>query len=140
MAFSKQKYPEVTVGGLVFNRRGELLLAKSWKWKNKLTIPGGHIEMGETAEEALKREIKEEIGVEVESPEFLMYQDAIGPKNFHKKKHFLFLDFVCKLKSGKARPDKDELDSIIWTKPENALKLDIDSFTRKSIKKYLKKE
>ena len=33
---------------------------------NRWTVPGGHIELGETVEETLKREIKEEIGLEIE--------------------------------------------------------------------------
>lgn len=37
------KYPEITVGALILNPFGEMLLLKSHKWRNKLVIPGGHI-------------------------------------------------------------------------------------------------
>ena len=43
----KQKFPEPIVGGLIFNKKGELLLVKSPKWLNRYSIPGGHIEVGE---------------------------------------------------------------------------------------------
>ena len=52
---SEQQYPEPTVGGLVFDPDGRLLLVRSPKWLGKLVIPGGHIEMGETMEQALTK-------------------------------------------------------------------------------------
>ena len=54
----KQRYPEPTVGALIFNTENKLLLVQSHKWRNKYVIPGGHIELGETHVAALKREIK----------------------------------------------------------------------------------
>ncbi|ADL12770.1 NUDIX hydrolase [Acetohalobium arabaticum DSM 5501] len=56
------KYPEPTVGAVIFNPDDEILLCKSNKWDNKYVIPGGHIELGERMEKALIREIKEEKG------------------------------------------------------------------------------
>ncbi|MBI5072419.1 NUDIX domain-containing protein, partial [Candidatus Woesearchaeota archaeon] len=52
--------PTVTVGPLIFNKEGKLFLMQSPKWRNKWVIPGGKIELGETMEQAVKREIKEE--------------------------------------------------------------------------------
>ena len=72
-----QVFPEPTVGGLIVNNEGKILLAKSHKWFDKYTLPGGHIEIGETMEEALKREVKEEVGLDVEVIEFLTMQEAI---------------------------------------------------------------
>ncbi len=61
----KQQQPEPTVGALIFNPQGKLFLVKSYKWGNKYTIPGGHIELGENIKQALKREIKEETGMDI---------------------------------------------------------------------------
>ncbi len=52
------------VGGCIRNEFGEILLQKRSD-KNKWGFPGGAIELGESAEEAAKREIKEETGLEV---------------------------------------------------------------------------
>ena len=51
------RYPEPTVGAIIFNPDNKILLCKSHKWNNKYIIPGGHIELGTKMEAALKREI-----------------------------------------------------------------------------------
>ncbi len=57
------KYPrgvEVVVGVIIENPKGEILLVKSPKWGNKWTIPGGHVDAGESITQAVIREAKEE--------------------------------------------------------------------------------
>lgn len=41
---SEQKYPEPTVGALIFNKEGKLLLVKSPKWFDKYVILGGRVD------------------------------------------------------------------------------------------------
>lgn len=55
--------------GIVFNNENQVLLIKKARgaYKNKLDLPGGGIEYGENAEETLKREFEEEVGVKIES-------------------------------------------------------------------------
>jgi len=134
------RYPEPTVGGLILNRNGQVLLAKSSKWKNRFTLPGGHIELGETIEAALKREIKEEVGLEVKPIRLLLMQEAIYSEEFYKPKHFLFLDFLCETETADVKVDKDEIQEFVWADPEKALEMNVDSFTRRTIKRYLETE
>ncbi|MEW6407827.1 MAG: NUDIX domain-containing protein [Patescibacteria group bacterium] len=138
MRRNKQKYPEVTVGALIKNKKGEILLIRSPKWGNRFTLCGGHIEMGETAERALKREIREEVGLEIKNPRLLKVYDAIYPKEFWKKKHFIFLDYLCEAKTGKPKLDGREATKFIWADPLKALKLFIDQYTQQAILEYLK--
>ena len=57
----RQVYPEPTVGALIINSENKILLVKSHKWMNgKYSVPGGHVEIGESFEEAIIREVKEE--------------------------------------------------------------------------------
>ena len=89
---AEQQYPEPTCGALIFNPAGKIFLMKSHKWKDKYVIPGGHIELGEKMEDALKREIKEETGLDVFDIEFLFFQEFIFGEEFLKKRHFIFFD------------------------------------------------
>lgn len=133
----EQVYPEPTVGALIVNKEGKVLLAKSHKWFDKYTLPGGHIEIGETMEEALRREVKEEVGLDVEVVEFLTMQEAIFAKEFYKKKHFIFFDFLCRVKDPNVKLDHDELQNYIWEYPGMAFNQGVDSFTRRTLEKYL---
>jgi nucleoside triphosphatase len=134
-----QSYPEPTVGALIVNTEGKILLAKSHKWFDKYTLPGGHIEIGETMEEALKREVKEEVGLEVDVVEFLTMQEAIFAKEFYRKRHFIFFDFLCRASDQSVKLDKDELQEYIWEYPGQAFNLNLDSFTLKTVAKYLQR-
>ena len=134
-----QTYPEATVGALVVNERGEVLIVRSHKWGDKYTVPGGHIELGERAEDAIRREVKEETGLEAEPVELLIVQQAIYPKDFHKHEHYVFMDFVLKAKSSKVQLDGRELQDYVWVRPEEALKLDLEEYTRNFVLKYLEK-
>lgn len=136
----KNSFPEPTVGALIVNKKGQLLLVRSKKWGGKLTIPGGHVEMGESLGKALKREIKEEIGLDINVLGLLLVLDAIKPENYHKKgKHFIFLDFLARAKSEKVKVDGKEMQEFMWVEPDKALKRkDVEGYTRKLVRKYLK--
>lgn len=134
----KQKYPELTVGALIVNKKGEILLVKSPKWFDNYTIPGGHAELGEHLETALIREIQEEVGLDIEIKKLLNWQEAIYSKEFYTPKHFIFFAYYCTTDNPKVKIDGREIIEFVWIKPEKASKLKIDSFTRKTIGEYLK--
>jgi nucleoside triphosphatase len=138
-ASQNQVYPEPTVGGLIVSKEGKILLAKSHKWFDKYTLPGGHIEVGETMREAVAREVKEEVGLDVEVAEVLLVQEAIFAEEFWKRKHFIFFDFLCKSKDMQVKLDGREIQEYIWEYPGAAFRLNLDSFTKKTIEKYLQR-
>jgi nucleoside triphosphatase len=137
MSGRTHRYPEPTVGALILNRRGQVLLAKSIKWLDRFTLPGGHIELGETVEEALKREIREEVGLEIEIIRFLQFQEAIYSPEFIHRKHFIFLDFLCKAKTDRVQVDNKEIQDFRWVDPQKALEMNVEPFSKKTIAKYL---
>ena len=133
---SNQQYPEPTCGALIFNPAGEIFLMKSHKWNNAYVIPGGHVELGETLEDALKREIKEETGLDIFDIQFICFQEFIYDKEFWKKKHFIFFDFACKTRATDVTMNS-EGQEFIWVAPDDALKLSVEPYTKKAIETYL---
>ena len=134
---SKQRYPEPTVGALILNARGEMLLVKSVKWGDRFTVAGGHVEVGETLEAALKREIKEEVGLEIRDVRLLMIQQAIFSRDFFRPRHFIFFDYVCRAVGDKPKADGMEIQSFRWVHPKKALDLRLEKFTRRMVRRYL---
>jgi nucleoside triphosphatase len=134
-----QVFPEPTVGAMIVNNQGKILLAKSHKWFDRYTLPGGHIEVGETMADAVKREVKEEVGLDVDVVDMLLIQEAIFAPEFYKKKHFIFIDFYCKSKDEQVKLDQKEIQDYIWVYPGAAYNLKLDSFTRKTLDKFLER-
>jgi phosphoribosylformimino-5-aminoimidazole carboxamide ribotide isomerase len=138
---NKQRYPEPTVGALIFNREGRALLVKSNKWRDKYCVPGGHIELGETMEDALRREIKEETGLDIYDVEFALMQEFIFDEAFYEQRHFIFLDFVCKTDASEEQVVLNfESQEFVWVSLEEALKLPLDPYTRRLIKELNRQE
>jgi nucleoside triphosphatase len=134
----EQAFPEPTVGILIINPKGELLLLKSHKWPGRYVVPGGHVELGEEIEQTVIREAKEETGLDVRDLLFLCWQEFIYDSSFWKRRHFLFFDYACRTESSEVRLN-DEAEETLWIDPAKALELPIDSYTRVSILEYLKK-
>jgi len=135
---SNRHFPAPTVGVLIFNPAGELLLVRSHKWHGKWTIPGGHIELWERMEDALVREAKEETGLDVTDPEFLLFQQIIYDDAFWKKRHFIFFNFACRTESIKVVLNH-EAEEYRWVMPEKALTIEIERYLVRAIRRYLEK-
>jgi nucleoside triphosphatase len=135
----QQQYPEPTVGALIIDREGKLFLMKSHKWLGKYVVPGGHIELGESLEEALRREVKEETNLQIDEIEFLCFQEFIYDDSFWERSHFIFFDFACKMKSGEVLLN-DEAEEYLWIEPEKAFNLSLDGYTGRAIEEYLKRQ
>lgn len=131
-----QKFPIPVAGGFILNSQNQILLIKSYKWPGVYSVPGGKIQLGEPMEDALKREMKEEVGLEIEDIKLLYSCDAIYPKEFYKKKHFIFNEFFCRTKK-EPKIDHDEIQSFEWTDLNEALTKNLDPYTRRTIKKYI---
>ncbi|OIO25861.1 hypothetical protein AUJ14_03140 [Candidatus Micrarchaeota archaeon CG1_02_55_22] len=112
---------EVVNGVFAFNERDEVLLVKGPKFV-EWVIPGGHVEHGETLQRAVERELLEEVGVRAK-PVFFGVGEALKKKINGKERHFVFLDYACRLKSPKLRLQASELNEALWIPWKKALKL-----------------
>jgi nucleoside triphosphatase len=108
---------------------------KSHKWKGKWVIPGGHVDLGERIEDAVRREVKEETNLDVYDLEFVCFQEFIHGDGFWKKRHFIFFDFACKTDSTNVVLN-DEAQEYIWAAPEEVDSLPVDPYTMHVVREH----
>ena len=133
---SAQHYPEPTVGALIFDPAGRLLLMRSHKWGGRYVVPGGHVELGETLEAALRREVVEETGLAIHDIAFICMQEFIYDPAFWKPRHFIFFDFACRTEMTEVQLN-EEAEEYAWVTVDEALRLPVEPYTVKAIRAYL---
>lgn len=133
------KYPEPTVGAIIFNPEDKILLCKSHKWDNKYIIPGGHIELGEKMKEALEREILEETGLEIYDIQLISIKESVYDKSFHEEKHFIFIDYVCRTDSFKVNLN-EEAQEYEWVDLNNIDNYELGGFVERLLINFKNKE
>jgi len=121
--------PVATVGALIYNARGEVLMIRTHKWSNLWGIPGGKIKTNEPSVDALRREIREETGLELEEIRFVLVQDCIESTEFYKKAHFLLLNYTARAR-GEAVVLNEEAEEYQWIAPDKARQLPLNQPTK----------
>ena len=112
--FEEAHPPIVTVGALIFNDAGEVLMIRTHKWSDLWGIPGGKIKWGEPSVDALRREIKEETDLEIRDIEFVLVQDCIHSKEFYRDAHFVLLNYTCRCVGQPQVKLNDEAREFRW--------------------------
>lgn len=124
-------YIGVGVGAAIFNDEGKLFLTqRGEKAKNEVgtwEIPGGSVEYGETLQEALRREIREEHGITIDIIELLAVCDHIIPD---EHQHWVSPTYICRITNGTPRIlEPDKCARIGWFTLEEAEKLPLSIVT-----------
>lgn len=102
--------------GAVIVRDGKALIIKRAHEprKGEWSLPGGLLELGESLQDAVRREIKEETNLDVEVGPVLETFDRVhrdGGGNI--RYHFVIVDYVCWPRGGEAMPGSDA-DGVAW--------------------------
>jgi 8-oxo-dGTP diphosphatase len=131
----------VGCGAFIVNEKDEVLLMKCGsKSKNRVghwTIPGGALDYGECFEDAVKREIREELGIEIEVVSLLVLVDDI----IHNEgEHWITSQYHAKIISGEPKNmEPGKCDALQWF-PIDALPEPITRLSIEAAKAYLSRK
>jgi len=108
----------IGVGAVIEDETGRILLVKHKPerggfWQGKWICPGGKLELGETIEEGIKREVKEETQLEIDLLAPLPPFDRIVKSNDKTSLHVIYIDYLARLSGGKLEPGSD-IGEAMW--------------------------
>lgn len=135
----RRRYPErpvVGVGAIILKGNKVLLVERGKEpLKGVWSIPGGALETGESLADGLRREAREELGLEVEVGELVevferITRDAAGRVEYH----FVLADYLCNVVGGSLRAADDAADAR-WVERSEMAALPLTEGTAKVIEK-----
>ena len=133
-----EKIQKIGVSGFIYNN-GKVLIVRRSKKEKFMTgyydLPGGKVEFGETLEEALGREIKEEVNLIVKILKPYSYFSYITLKN---TRHTIDIQFIAKAKNIKNLKMSGAHDEYKWIKENEIGKYKMSKERKKSIKEGFK--
>jgi len=99
-------------------------------------LPGGGVEPGERIEAALRREVREEIGIELSSATPLLFKDAVLEKTFEDGRreaiHMVFLVYRCRPASFDLELN-EEFSEFVWAGGRELEALELSPLTRETL-------
>ncbi|MBE9042200.1 NUDIX domain-containing protein [Oscillatoriales cyanobacterium LEGE 11467] len=135
----QKQFPLTTVGALVAHPNGKILIVRTTKWKGTWGVPGGKVDWGETLEEALLREFKEEVGLELTNVRFALLQEAVIDPQFVREAHFILVNYYALCENETITPN-EEIETWAWVTPQQALEYPLNTYTRILVEDYLQRE
>jgi 8-oxo-dGTP diphosphatase len=135
----------VGVGGVVIDAGRTLLIRRgSAPLKGEWSIPGGLLEVGETLEHGVARELAEETGLEVHVVELIEVFERIfpAPPNAdgtpgdaaRPQYHFVILDYLCEIRGGTLTAGSDAQE-FAWAREEELPKFDLTVAVNRVLRK-----
>jgi len=112
----------IGVGAVIEDEMGRILLVKHKTerggfWQGKWICPGGELELGETIEEGIKREVKEETQLEINLLKPLYPFDRVVRTDDGVSLHVIYIDYLARLIGGELKPGSD-IGEAIWVEKE----------------------
>jgi 8-oxo-dGTP diphosphatase len=133
----RREYPGAPIAGVgaVIVRSGPdgelqvLLVRRAHEpLKGEWSLPGGAVELGETLQEAIGREVREETGLVIETVDVVEAFDRIArDPDGRVRFHYVLVDFLCRVKGGALACASDALEGR-WAGPG-----DLDGLTPKTV-------
>ena len=108
----------IAVGAVVEDGNDNVLLVKHVPerggiWQGKWICPGGKLELGESIEDGIRREVKEETHLDVELKTPIQPFERIEKSGDGIELHVLYIDYLAEVAGGDLQPD-DDVGEAIW--------------------------
>ena len=136
---SENEYPDkprVAVGGVVFKDNRVLLVRRGKPpAEGEWAIPGGSVDLGETLQQAVERELREETGITVKANQIACVFDVIPrDRQGRVQFHYVIIDLMADYVSGLPWPG-DDVSAARWVAPHELEGLRINATTLGLLKK-----
>jgi len=102
-------------------------------WQGKWICPGGKLELGETIEEGIKREVKEETNLDIELTRPLVPFDRVVKEANKTILHVIYIDYMARLVAGELRPGSDVGEGR-WVERKSLSQLELHEDTERLLK------
>lgn len=125
----------VGVGAVIWNGRKEVLLIRRTKEPRigQWSLPGGKVENGESLHDALRREVREETGLEIEIMGLAGVAETIDDREAGAGgRHYVLIDYGARAVSGEAKAASDAADAT-WFAYRDLATLPLWSETRRIV-------
>jgi 8-oxo-dGTP diphosphatase len=137
----ERKYPErplIGVGGIVVDGDRLLLVRRaSPPYPGEWSLPGGLLEAGERLEDAVRREVREETGLEVEVLSLAgVFERIVRDAEGRLEYHYVLLDYFCDVRGGELRSGSDAT-AAVWVKRDDLQAYRLTPGTREFLEKVL---
>jgi ADP-ribose pyrophosphatase YjhB (NUDIX family) len=113
----QREFPETPLVGVgaVVVRQGRVLLVRRGHepLKGQWSLPGGLLEVGESLTAGVKREVREETGLNVEPLELIELLDRIHRDGERIRYHYVIADYLCRVVDGELNAASDA-DAVRW--------------------------
>ena len=133
-------YPILTVSGIIKNQKNQILLIlrRSPPYAGTWSLPGGAVQVGETLEEALKREIREECGIDVKIHSHFDIISRIFPDEKGKiQYHYVIINYLCLPMEGKVIAGSDAAN-VRWVSLNELDQIELAKGIKEVIQKFIK--
>lgn len=112
--------PSAAVAAFILNRNGEILIERRKKdpAKGMYDLPGGFVDVRETAENAIAREVMEETSLNVTDAKYLFTQPNVYRYSDFDV-HTLDIFFLCTVEDETLMKAADDAAECMWMKPED---------------------
>jgi ADP-ribose pyrophosphatase YjhB (NUDIX family) len=117
----QRRYPErpIPAVGAIVVKDGRVLLARRGKEPSYglWSVPGGAVHLGERLEDATRRELREECGVEIElTPVIEVIERMVRDPDGRVQYHYVIVDYLARWVSGEPAPSPEALE-VRWVAP-----------------------